>query len=454
MPDRARQTVQRAAGSIADAPSHTAAVMLAALPALLYTYMPRPPVPGAQFLVYPMLAGTLSVLLLVFNSRPRPLDPRLARVAFLLLLLDTVVVTSFLANAVELRGTAITEIMRAVLCGIFLFYGYCVARLGGEARVERGLLIAAYAILAGQVVLSITQIAGIPAFNLVYSAEKSRPFGSLLRATGSLANPNHFAWVVAQAGIFAFVLEKRKIRYLALFTAMLLVIAGGSRTLLVLFPCMVAYAAIKTGSTRYRMASYLILGGVIATVFVLIIYFLAEFLPYLAQLQLVLASGSLRSVNSFNARVLNWQEVFAVFSQGGWGVWLIGLGARPLTTVLDNDFFYVLFRFGIIGFLVHLGLLGYAWYTFLRARASGIAVIGLQYLWFALIFGLVADTLGGWNIPLLLYLFLGMTIGLYTGERRSPAPSEPNEVHARSAGRAAWPRGAGWLRPAAPGNNP
>jgi hypothetical protein len=39
-------------------------------------------------------------------------------------------------------------------------------------------------------------------------------------------------------------------------------------------------------------------------------------------------------------------------------------------------------------------------------------MVGFQYLLFALLIGVLVDALGGWFVPLLLFYFVGLTIGL------------------------------------------
>src|SRR5690606_41037576 len=67
-----------------------------------------------------------------------------------------------------------------------------------------------------------------------------------------------------------------------------------------------------------------------------------------------------------------WSRGYEEFAAGGTTALIFGLGARPSMAILDNDFLYVLFRLGIVGALVHFGLIAAALFVFLReiGRAS------------------------------------------------------------------------------------
>jgi hypothetical protein len=386
--------------------------MLAAAFPLLYVYMPRPPLPGAHLLVYPAVVAILLILSSILLGTTRSVDRRVSFVLILLLFTGIAAGISSLLNAVHLRSTAPLEILRPGVFGTVLLYGYYVGRVGTHYWVSRGLVWAAYLILAGQLVIAISQILGVPVVDFLYSEDKSRPFGSLLRVTGSLDNPNALGWIVAQASMMILLLSESRARFLWLGLGALLVIASGSRTVLILFPLMIVFASLFGRGGLDVSWNSLAVSVVIAAGFLGVIFWLGSYFPYLAQLGNVLTSGSLSSVNSFDARLDIWARAFDHFKASGDLVWIFGLGSRAETRVLDNDVLYVFFRLGALGLLAHFAVLAYAAVIFLRERAYPIAILGFQYLLFALLIGLLVDALGGWFVPLFLFYFVGLTIGL------------------------------------------
>lgn len=400
------------------------AMLLAALPLLLYVYLPRPPVPGSQFLAYPVLGGILgAVALLLLRERP-VISPGLAGWFLVLLLYAITTGVSFFFNASELRGSAPIELFKPALFGIFLLYGYLVAERGSERAIERGLLGAAALVLLGQAVVAATQLVGIPFFGVLYNDDKSRAIGGLLRATGTLSNPNAFAWMVTQASVIVLLLARGRTRAWLLGLGTLLVLVSGSRTLLVLFPFMLVTAQVLRNPTS--LGTYVRYAGLAAGLLLLfagVIYYLGDYFPYLAQIELVVSSGSLASVSSFAIRLRMWESGIDEFVRAGWSAWLIGVGSRPSTAVLDSDYLYVFIRLGALGMLAHLAVIGAAAVRFYRSRRHLIAIIGGEYLLFALVFGIVAESLASWHLPLVLFALVGLTMGLDTASRRaSTAP--------------------------------
>lgn len=386
---------------------------LAALPLLLYVYMPRPALHGTHLLIYPVLAGTLGTIGALLAMRHSMADRRLIVITVLCLLLASAAGASALLNSAHLRATAPLDMVRPAVLLIFFVYGYYVARYTTEREVNNGLLTAAYLILAGQVLIGALQFVGLSFFDVIYSEQKTRMFGGLLRITGSLGNPNAFGWVVAQASMVIVLLSNRPRRYFVLSLATLLILISGSRSTLIVYPLMIALAFLLR--TTGRMKAFLAPIGYALSIAVALVAFLAAFgehFPYHSQLRSVIETGSLMSVHSFAARVENWQRVYAQFQAAGHTAWWIGLSSREVTRVLDNDFLYVFFRFGAVGFAIHLAILLYTCVLFWQRRTAAVAKLGLQYLCFSILLGTILDTLGGWFFPLLLFYFAGITAGL------------------------------------------
>lgn len=389
------------------------ATILAALPALLLVYMPRPPVPGSHFLVYPAMAAVLT-LVAALLVRERPIaSPEMIGWLLVLLLYSIVTGLSWIANASELRGSAPAELFKPFVYGVFLVYGYLVARRFGVDLVTRGLVWAAVAILVGQTFLALTQALDLPVFQFIYQSEKSHPFGLLLRVTGSLANPNTFAWMVAQSAVILSLMHGSRWRRGAWITlATFLVLISGSRTLLLFFPFMLVTAQVLRDPTNLRTyVRYLALALALLVLFAGVIVFFGRYFPYLAQLKVVATSGSLASVNSFAARLAMWSRGYEQFSAGGLVNLLVGLGSRESTAVMDNDFLYVFFRLGVVGAVLHFSMVAAALLRFLRGRSTTVAVLGGQYVIFCLAFGLVSESTASWYTPLLMFALLGSVIG-------------------------------------------
>lgn len=383
-----------------------------ALPLLLTVYLPRTPALGNHFFAYGALVVVLGLVLASSFLESQRFDRRILTFLFLMVAIAAVTSFSLLVNAGSVLTTGVIRVLRPVLYVILLLYAFQAARLTGREGVRRGLLSAAYAILLGQLVIGSSQAVGLDLFDPIYTAEKARPLGGLFRITGSLGNPNFFGWVVAQAGIVILFLRGDRGRYGWLGLTTLLVVAAGSRTLLLLFPIMVVVAHKLRRRGAGGVMSGVVVGGVLVVTFAGFVVAMRDLFPYLGQLRDLFSTASLASIHALEQRVDRWFQVGEVFREGGAASWIFGLSDRPLTQVLDNDYLYVLYRTGIVGLLVHVLFVGYIICTLRRDMRTDVARLGLQYVLFALAFGLVADTLGGWFTPIWLVLFVGMAMGL------------------------------------------
>lgn len=383
-----------------------------ALPFLLTVYLPRTPDLGSHFFVYGSLVATVGVLLAVTFIYSQDVDLDLVSVLLWLLAIGIVTSVSLVANAEALRATGSMRVLRPFLYAMLLLYGYQIAGTVGGDGIRSGILLAARLILVGQLVIAASQAAGTGLFSTLYEAEKARQFGGLFRVTGSMANPNWFGWTVAQSSVGILIFHDSRRRYAWLALAAVLVVAAGSRSLLLLFPFMAVVGEGLRANDRGLVSIGPALGAGVSLVafFGAMLVFLREALPYLGQLHDLFATASLRSINALDIRFSNWANVAEVFRGDGAATWLFGLGDREITQTLDNDYLFVLFRTGAVGLLVHLTFIVYLIVFFKRRFQTNIARFGLEYLLFALAFGLVADTLGGWFLPIWLFLFVGMAM--------------------------------------------
>lgn len=399
---------------------HKPSIFLTALAPLLCVYIPRPPISGSQFLVYPGLAFILSILIFLLSNKRKKIDTKIYSLIFLLLIYTVCLSFSFLFNSQYLRTTAIFELARPVLLTIFLLYGYYVSLIGNYTSMRKGLLKAAYFILIGQAIVGLSQALGFDFFNSIYSAEKSFEFGSLVRITGSLGNPNIYAWIVSQASIIILLLSAKKSKYLWVLLGASLIVISGSRSLFILFPLMIIFSSRVNLFQEKKRKSWqkLLLGVVIIVASVGIVVHFADLFPYLSQISEISDTGSLESVNSINSRLELWEFLYQEFTSEYEFRWLFGLGSREIIRIADNDYIYVFFRIGFIGFLVHLSIVYQAFKVFAKSN-DNIGILGKEYLLFSLIFGLVSDTISGWFFPLFLFFFLGITIGLTRKARKT-----------------------------------
>lgn len=392
---------------------HRVGVALVAFVPLLYVYMPRPPGEVAHFLVFPAFGAVLSVAILFLAGNGVPLTRAVACLLAMLLGITVTTGASFLVNASSLRTTALLELVKPLLFAIFLVSGYYIARAYGDESIRRGLLVGARLILVGQLIIAIVQILGIGSVGILYTEEKVAQLGTQLRATGTMGNPNQFAWVVTQAVVILYAFDrKRALPWL--LAGVLLVLGSGSRSMLLVFPFAIAVTDILQSAGNWRRYVRAIVMGTLTLVGLLAcVLWFADVFPYLAQLRRLLEFESLTSIHSFAARVTKWQHLSdTFFREGGPVTWLFGLGSTESTRLLENGYLYVFFRVGIVGFVVHWAAFLAAVVVLHNARRQVVALVGIQYFISSLPVDLVREALGGWNYPLLFFFYVGLAVGV------------------------------------------
>lgn len=402
--------------------------ILAALLPLLLVYLPRPPISGSHIIIYPLIGSIILVFTLFLAQIHRSINSKIIILIFLYLLYSACFLFSFLLNSDYLRSTAGLELTRPILLITILLFGYYLGLRGGERRIEKGLLTASYLILMGQLVISLLQLNGYQSFlGLIYSTEKTRELGSLLRVTGSLGNPNVFAWVISQASMSILILSSSKTKFFWLCIGLILVVISGSRALLITFPLILLVSLILRyrsnprakqilNKQRFKINKAILLFFfgftlVVGAALILLVTHFSSIFPYLSELGLIF-EGKLTSIRTVSLRLVMWSELFQMFNSQNYFTWFLGLGARDALRVVDNDYLYVFFRVGVIGLLAHFGIIFYILKVFSSDLQRKISDLGMQYLLGSLFLGLVYETISGWFFPTFLFLYLGISIGL------------------------------------------
>jgi hypothetical protein len=379
---------------------------------LFFILMPRPEIQGVQFLTYPTIAAIFGLLALVIitkngfhKSNVFPL--------LLMTMLFTCIALSAVFNSTEI--SSLGHLAKIILFMVVFVFGHLIGSLKKKETIFKGLLKMAYIVLVIQAVVSLTQLFANPAFGWLYSMDKTRPIGGMVRIAGTMDNPNLFAWIVIQMAVIIFMFEPKKLNKLFwVALVFVLVFLSGSRSFLVLFPAVMVFVYVLS-SKKSALFTFVKLPMFLATVGVVVVMayqFLvnnAMKFPYLSQLLLIFETGELSSINSFYVRTLMWRD--ALSQMNGPIDWLFGLGPGAIE-VLDNDYLYATVNYGIIFSIVNILVYLVLAARFLKCKDSQLMALGLQYIVFSLIIGYQADTISGWNYPLLIMFYAGITIAL------------------------------------------
>ena len=379
---------------------------------LFFVLMPRPEIPGVQFLTYPLIAvifGLISLTLIIKNGLHKTTSLPLSLLSALLVC----ICLSILFNSSGL--SSLPHLAKIFLFIVVFLFGDLVGLVKNKDQIFKGLLKTAYIVLTVQIIVGITQLLGNPVFSWIYSMDKTRPWGGMVRIAGTLDNPNIFAWIVIQMAVLVFLLEPKKFnKVFWVFLCFVLVFLSGSRSFLMIYPAVMILIFVLSSKKSavfmfVKLPMFLTtIGALIAIGYRFLVNNAMSF-PYLSQLLYIFETGSLDSVHSFNVRTLMWQD--ALNQMNGTVTWLFGLGPGSIE-VLDNDYLYSTVNYGLIFTAVNLLMYLVFLIYFFKCKDRILMTLGVQYIVFSLVVGYQADALSGWNYPLLIMFYTGIAVAL------------------------------------------
>ncbi|MCC5888296.1 MAG: hypothetical protein JJT88_17825 [Gammaproteobacteria bacterium] len=296
-------------------------------------------------------------------------------------------------------------------------------RAASNTTLTRTLRKLVFALLLLQVLIAVTQMFGLEMAAAIYSADKVSPFGRLLRITGTLGNPNLFAYHVLLAITFLAAHSTSKPRAFSwLAFGFLLILMSGSRTVLILYvPVILAVVRMKArGSFSALMKMLLPMMAILLLGGYLVFMLFTEYFPYVGELVSLIGAGEILGFRAFALRTAHWINIWAELVSGSLGQWLFGAyDGRVFRGAVDNDWLYALWRHGLIGVVSTL-----AWYllaVFTTSRIRCAATRKLLFVWLAVIavFSLMFESVSGWWIPFVVMLVMGLYLGAGSGELAS-----------------------------------
>lgn len=379
-----------------------------ALP-MLFLLMPRPEIAGIQFLTYPLMV--ILVLFMVISMTKNMnfvLDKRVFILSMYLLISTIFVLLSLLYNS----SLEIGHLAKPILFATILYFGYFISRNNEINVMEESLLKLAYIVILVQVVVGVTQLFGMPIFSLLYSMEKTRPLGEIVRIAGTLGNPNLFSWVIIQMSVIIWLFEKNSLKKVTfVLIALALVFLSGSRSLLLIFPVLLIFTEVMS-KKKNTVFFFLKIPIYIVAIFLFgkfAYWFMLKFgstFPYMYQLLNIFETGDLSSINSYEARTFTWRN--GLNELNSWVDWLFGIGGTRST--LDSDYLFALINFGLFYLIINLLMYVTIFYYFLKIKNRAFRTLGVQYILFSLVIGFQSETLSGWNYPILIMFYAGIAI--------------------------------------------
>ena len=195
-------------------------------------------------------------------------------------------------------------------------------------EIKNTLILAAKLIIFGELIVVIDQVLNIDFFSLFYDYGKESSTDdayTFLRSTGTLGNPNYFAWVILQCGVVIQAFSRKGNRYLWLFLALFMILLSGSKSMVVAFPIsMLVISWLKGERVLFnRQNLYWLLFAVSLAI---IVYNFVNIYPHVFPRFKVLIALLTGEDTSGGGRFEIWERAYAYFLMKEQGVLSWGLG--------------------------------------------------------------------------------------------------------------------------------
>ncbi|OEK64249.1 O-antigen ligase family protein [Staphylococcus equorum] len=377
----------------------------------LYLLFPSP-FENFQFITYPAVSIIILILLLSnYKNLKVYLNKELLVSIFGLLSLSFFIGLSILINREDYTFSSLVHMFKPIFFIAILLFSYIFSYNCEKKRLANYFVVFATFILMMQLFISITQLLNIDLFTNIYNSSKAQGIGTKIRVVGSLSNPNILAWVTTQLMVMILLFSRNKLFIIFMFiVSFSIIILTSSRSFLILMPIiMILVLVIKR---KKNISFYLIfipitvLGSYLIFKFIKwFIYSYQDVFPYIYQLTSVFETGELKSVNSFNMRLVIWQNSMERIGDS----FLFGLGPGVIRS-LDNDFLYALVNYGVLYLIIQTVLYLVFCIFFYNNQNENFKIMGIINVIFALIVGLQADTISGWFYPVLTMFILGVSL--------------------------------------------
>lgn len=382
---------------------------------VLFVLFPKPGVLGLEPSFYFVILISLTISTIYFVVKIKINKSLIAYILILLFILSTIYISYFFSATPDLIGL-LKETIKYILIILVFINSYMIGRVYKEESINSKLILFAIITLFLQIIFVFTQLLDIKVFNYFYSMHKSRPLGGMLRVVGTLINPNLFSWIVMQTAVLILLLIKNKFKIVLLILCFIMIILSGSRSSLILFPLLITFVYIL--NNRRSIKFYFIQLPIIIiflSSFSILAYKLLEkyqeYFPYLSQILSVFQSGELSSVNSYSLRIGMWNNGWNLFNhESGFIKYFFGIGPNQIS-VMDNDFLISYINNGIVYTISIYGFILYLLIRVMFIHNKVLKILLIQCITFTIIISFQSDTMIGWNYPLFIMFFAGLSFG-------------------------------------------
>ena len=346
------------------------------------------------------------------------------RIILLIFFIQTIVIIiSLLVNINFVHLSSFNEILKYVGFSIVLLFSYYVTSIVKTEDLINIIVLTIKFILVMQLLFCIDQALSYNILSEIYSYSKVNI--KTFRTVGTLVNPNHFAWVILQFGIIIFLFDKHKSRLYWVFFCFILVLLSGSKSTLIITLIDISFILIiksKYKTISFQTLRILFIMLIVCAFFMFFLFIFKDTFRGVASLFQLLENGPM-SMSTISVRILHWNNTMNYFFNNLDILKLLfGYSNIAIFNNIDNNYIYIIVRYGLVGALVYLIMFSYIIYISIKYWNIKIGIFIFQFIIMLLILGVFGDNLGGWIYPIILYLFLGIFLNLIKKHRTNNEP--------------------------------
>ncbi len=368
------------------------------------------------FILLPVLASAYLYFIFVFRVGIDRVSLNKKIVYFSVVVFFSVFL-SLLVNIADMNLRSAAELARPFY---FLFCGLVFYHLSSRSiKIWFFNLLILFALL--QVFVAILQIVApgaVAPLGIIYSSDKVQT--GIVRGVGPLGNPNIMAIYIMAATIVAELTFTRFRFYLITPVYCLGIMLTGSVFSIIIYFGLLSFLAAKHLYAKFKESFFnaaiiLVAAPIILVLLLFTFNYLIELSPRLsAILEFLKRLSSLAQIIEFHnlaGRINTWQKAAVYF----WDLYsqntlvlLFGAGPRKNSVlgILDNDYLFIFFRYGILGISVYLGSIIYIYHLARKSMDDHLSIFVRYILCIFIASSLVYDTLSSWAfMPLYLPVF-------------------------------------------------
>jgi hypothetical protein len=318
-------------------------------------------------------------------------------------------------NLAEINIRIFLDELKYIFIATIILFGYLIIYLNTLPIVMKKIVIFFKYFIIIEIIVCIDQLFLFNSFSFLYEYERSRSIESVLRAVGTLSNPNFFGLIMSQVIIIISLFDPSKIKFFWIIIAFILLLISSSKSIILTSIFLFTFSYWMINGSRIFSKNTLLVVLYVILFFIFLKVFLNQFGSIFKNMSVILniIDNGFSSLHTVSARYEIWDTATSYYLANLNSLELIfGYGGINEFSVLDNSYIMIFYRYGIIGLILYILLYYHVFKLFIKQKNIKIKIFSLQMIIMFLILAIQSDLLLHWFYPSIMYLFIGINIKL------------------------------------------